>query len=150
MSAISHTFPKDIFFGFDSIFDALENPTRTTKQSQGYPPYNVIKKDDNNFLIEIAVAGFKREDISLILEKGELTIKGIQDRPDDNAYVHRGISSRQFERKFTLADTMVVLGADIADGLLLVGLENKIPEEDKPITINLGELSKSAKQLLLG
>lgn len=150
MNALSHTFPRDIFFGFDSIFDALENPT-TAKKSQGYPPYNVVKKDDTHFLIEIAIAGFKKDDISLTLEKGELTIKGEQAGHEDRAeYVHRGISSRQFVRKFTLADTMSVVGADIVDGLLLVGLENQIPEEDKPVTINLGELSKSAKQLLLG
>jgi molecular chaperone IbpA len=148
MNATTHTFPRDIFFGFDSIFDALEQPQ--TQRTQGYPPYNVVKKEENKFLIEIAVAGFKKDDITLTLEKGQLTIKGSQERPDPNEYIHRGISARQFERKFTLADTMVVLGADIVDGLLLVGLENVIPEEDKPTTINLGELSTGAKQLLLG
>ena len=100
--------------------------------------------------IEIAVAGFNKDDISLTLEKGDLTIEGHKHSEDRDDYVHRGISARKFIRKFTLSDTMVVVGADIVDGLLLVGLENQIPEEDKPQTIKLGELNKGAKKLLLG
>ena len=69
---------------------------------------------------------------------------------DTRDYAHRGISQRAFERSFTLADTLKVVGADIVDGMLVVILENNIPEEDKPQTINLGDLPKSAKKLLLG
>ena len=144
-------FPRDTFLGFDQLFNTLQNTTFETGRGQGYPPYNVIKRDDGHFLIEIAVAGFKKEDIDLTLEKGVLTIAGKkQSGTDTREYAHRGISQRAFERSFTLADTLKVVGADIVDGMLVVILENNIPEEDKPQTINLGDLPKSAKRLLLG
>ncbi|MBI33548.1 MAG: heat-shock protein [Gammaproteobacteria bacterium] len=154
MSNLAINFPRNTFFGFDSIFDQierLENSKPNFGRGQGYPPYNVIKKDDTHYLIEIAVAGFNKDDISLTLEKGELTIEGDAHHGEDKRdYTHRGISARKFIRKFTLSETMVVVGADIVDGLLVIGLENQIPEEDKPKTIKLGDLDKSAKQLLLG
>jgi molecular chaperone IbpA len=115
----------------------------------GYPPYNVIRKDDGHFLIEIAVAGFSKDDIDLTLEKGVLTVTGKKHSgADTRDYTHRGISQRGFERSFTIADTIKVIGADIVDGLLVIILENDIPEEDKPQTINLGSLNKAAKLLL--
>ena len=140
-------YQRDMIFGFDSLFDAINNP----QQQQSYPPYNVIKKGENHYFIEIAVAGFKSNDIDLTLEKGKLTVSGTKKLKDTaTEYVHKGISARDFSRTFTLADTIEVVGADIVDGLLLIGLENKIPEGDKPQTINLGEFSKKAKELLLG
>lgn len=140
-------YQRDLFFGFDDLFNSLNNP----KQQQSYPPYNVVKKDDNHYLIEIAVAGFKSNEINLTLEKGILTVTGTKDKLDTvDDYIHKGISSRDFTRSFTLAETIKVVGADIVDGVLLIGLENKIPEEDKPKTINLGEFTKKAKELLLG
>jgi len=143
------TFQRDLFFGFDELFNSLNNP----RQQQSYPPYNVIKKDDNHYLIEIAIAGFKSDEINLTLEKGILTVEGKHKEYDNNRndeYVHKGIGLRDFSRSFTLAETIKVVGADIVDGLLMIGLENNIPEEDKPQTINLGEFSKKAKELLLG
>jgi len=142
-----HNINPELFFGFDNLFDAINNP----QQQQSYPPYNVIKKGDNHYFIEIAVAGFKDDDINLTLEKGVLTVEGNKGTDSDTTeYVHKGISTRNFKRSFTLAETIKVVGADIVDGLLLIGLENEIPEEDKPQTINLGEFSKQAKKLLLG
>jgi len=139
-------FQRDLFFGFDSLFDSINTP----QKQQSYPPYNVIKKGDNHYFIEIAVAGFKDSDINLTLEKGVLTVEGTRPLTDTvTDYVHKGISNRDFTRSFTLADTIKVVGADIVDGLLLIGLENDIPEEEKPQTINLGEFSKKAKELLL-
>jgi len=147
MTTYSAGFPRDLFLGFDSLFDALNAPNTS---NQSYPPYNVIKKGDNHYFIEIAVAGFKDDDINLTLEKGILTVEGKKNEKSDEDYIHRGISNRTFTRTFTLADTIKVVGADIIDGLLLIGLENVIPEEDKPRTINLGEFTKSAKKILLG
>ena len=144
-----NTFPRDIFLGFDTLFDTLTRMETADRPKQSYPPYNVIKKDENHYLIEIAVAGFKNEDIDLTLEKGVLTIDGKKKAEDENDYVHKGISARNFKRSFTLAETIKVVGADVIDGMLLIGLENEIPEEDKPQTINLGEFTKSAKKLLL-
>ena len=152
MSNLAFNFPRDTFLGFDQLFETLStvpfNGT-TEARSTGYPPYNVIRKEDGHFLIEIAVAGFSKDDIDLTLEKGVLTVTG--NRPTankDREYAHRGISSRGFERQFTIADTVQVIGADIVDGLLVIALENNIPEEDKPQTINLGKLNKAAQALL--
>ena len=146
----THTFPRDLFLGFDSLFDTLHTFNESQQAKQSYPPYNVIKKDESHYLIEIAVAGFDNDDINLTLEKGVLTIEGKKQSEDENEYVHKGISARNFKRSFTLADTMQVVGADVINGMLYIGLENVIPEEEKPKTINLGEFSKSAKKLLLG
>ncbi len=140
-------FQRDLFFGFDDLFNSLNHP----QKQQSYPPYNVIKKGDNHYFIEIAVAGFKSSELDLTLEKGVLTVQGTKsDTIVDVNYIHNGISNRNFNRSFTLADTIKVVGADIIDGVLLIGLENRIPEEDKPQTINLGEFSEKAKELLLG
>ena len=144
-------FPRDTFLGFDTLFNTLQNTQVHDARGAGYPPYNVIKRDDGHFLIEIAVAGFSKEDIDLTLEKQVLTISGKKHSgTDTREYSHRGISTRAFERSFTLSDTLKVVGADIVDGMLVVILENDIPEEDKPQTINLGDLPKHAKKLLLG
>ena len=108
----------------------MQNTNLETVRGAGYPPYNVIKRDDGHFLIEIAVAGFKKEDIDLILEKGILTITGKKvSGLDTREYAHRGISQRAFERSFTLADTLKVVGASIAILLLVkkVDLSERCP-----------------------
>ena len=149
MSNLAFNFPRDTFLGFDQLFDTLSETPMDAARGTGYPPYNVIRKDDGHFLIEIAVAGFSKNDIDLTLEKGVLTVTGKKHTGQDKReYTHRGISQRGFERSFTIADTIKVIGADIVDGLLVVILENDIPEEDKPQTINLGSLNKAAKLLL--
>ena len=76
MTNLAFNFPRDTFLGFDQLFNTLQNTNLETVRGAGYPPYNVIKRDDGHFLIEIAVAGFKKEDIDLTLEKGVLTITG--------------------------------------------------------------------------
>ena len=148
MSNLAFNFPRDTFLGFDQLFNTLTEINPDVARGSGYPPYNVIKKDDGHFLIEIAVAGFSKHDIDLTLEGGVLTVTGNKKTgTDKREYTHRGISARGFERAFTLADTIKVIGADIVDGLLIIILENNIPEEDKPQTINLGALS-AAQSLL--
>ena len=149
MSNLAFNFPRDTFLGFDQLFNTLTEINPDVARGSGYPPYNVIKKDDGHFLIEIAVAGFSKHDIDLTLEGGVLTVTGNKKTgTDKREYTHRGISARGFERAFTLADTIKVIGADIVDGLLVIILENNIPEEDKPQTIHLGALSPVAKSLL--
>ena len=149
MSNLAFNFPRDTFLGFDQLFNTLTEINPDVARGSGYPPYNVIKKDDGHFLIEIAVAGFSKHDIDLTLEGGVLAVTGNKKTgTDKREYTHRGISARGFERAFTLADTIKVIGADIVDGLLVIILENNIPEEDKPQTINLGALS-AAQSLLL-
>lgn len=124
--------------GFDNIFDELQ---RVTTQRDNYPPYNVLKIDEDHFTIEVAVAGFQEGDISITVEKNILTIKGEQaikvykEDELEPEYLHRGISSRNFARTFTLADHVEVVGAKAENGILKIELERQVPEEQKPKTI---------------
>tara|TARA_Y100001951_G_scaffold42592_1_gene33747 strand:+ start:179 stop:652 length:474 start_codon:yes stop_codon:yes gene_type:complete len=118
--------------GYDSMFDRLFNvPTETA--SGGYPPYNIRKVDDYNYVIEIALAGFSENDIEVEVADGTLTVRSKEDTDgNDTSYVHRGIAKRMFIRKWTLSDDMVVQGADFLNGLLNIKLEKVVPEEKKP------------------
>jgi len=121
--------------GFDNIFDELQRVTSQNRDN--YPPYNVIKHSDDQFSIELAVAGFHDGDIDVEVEANQLTIKGEQTQNLDDLlkeieYLHRGISARNFVRTFTLADHVEVTNALVANGILTVSLERKIPEEKKP------------------
>jgi len=121
--------------GFDNIFDELQRVTSQTRDN--YPPYNVIKHTDDQFSIELAVAGFHDGDIDVEVESNQLTIKGEQRQNLDDLlkeieYLHRGISARNFVRTFTLADHVEVTNALVANGILTISLERKIPEEKKP------------------
>ena len=121
--------------GFDNIFNELQRVTSQTRDN--YPPYNVIKHSDDKFSIELAVAGFNDGDITVEVESNQLTIKGEQTQCLDDLvkeieYLHRGISARNFVRTFTLADHVEVTNALVANGILTISLERKIPEEKKP------------------
>ena len=132
---------RPVTVGFDPIFDHFErmfdNDTLMTP-SVNYPPYNIVKIDAENFNIELAVAGFGKTDISITKEKEVLLIEGSKENlNEDTEYVHRGLSGRTFTRKFTLADDIVIAGADMKDGILNVSLKRVIPEEDKPVEIKI-------------
>lgn len=121
--------------GFDSILDEL---LRTTSQQTTYPPYNVIKLNDDHFTIELAVAGFKEGEIDLSVERNMLTITGVNETHGESVsreYLHRGISARNFTRTFTLAEHVKVEGAIMRDGILAVDLIRIIPEDQKPKSI---------------
>ena len=119
--------------GFDSLFDRI--PT-VAQQDNGYPPYNIRKEDDYNFVIEIALAGFSEKDVEVELTENVLHIRSLGEKGKQNLdtpdYVHRGIANRSFSRKFTLADDIVVRGAEFQNGLLNITLERVIPDEKKP------------------
>jgi molecular chaperone IbpA len=118
--------------GFDSIFNDAER--RFANQIQtNYPPYNVLKHDDDHFEIEVAVAGFDREDISIEVDQNHLTIKGERLKDDDaSKYLHRGLAARDFERSFTLAEHIIVGDAELTNGILRVKLTREVPEALKP------------------
>lgn len=117
--------------GFDRIFDNFEN--RYQNSATNYPPYNVLKHDDNNFEVEIAVAGFDKEDISIEVDQDQLIIKGHRPKDDDaSKYLHRGLAARDFERVFTLAEYMEVGDAELTNGILSVKLTRIVPEALKP------------------
>ena len=118
--------------GFDTMFDRLMNFS-PTQQESGYPPYNIRKVDDYNYVIEIALAGFSERDIEVEVADGVLSVRSKEDKDTAEAeYVHRGIARRSFARKWTLSDDMIVNGAEFQNGLLNINLEKVVPEEKKP------------------
>ena len=125
--------------GFDELFDHFNNTLEyTVKQQTSYPPYNINKIDDLNYQIEMALAGFNRNDIEIKSALSQLTIKSVEnDDKEEKETLHRGISKRKFSRTFTLAEDIKVNGAELKDGMLLVDLEKIVPEEKKPRTIDI-------------
>lgn len=124
------------FIGFDRVLDRMQ--AQTPGQSNNYPPYNIIKLNDEEFVIEIALAGFNEDEIEIEVKDGVLTVQGSKEEAVKTEYLHKGISARQFKRTFTLSDTIVVGGADYVNGILYIELENVIPEEKKPRKIAIG------------
>lgn len=127
--------------GFDRMFDTFE--TRFAQQlNNNYPPYNVIKSGEDSYHIELAVAGFRKDEIKVEVSQDILTIYGERNRDAENdiQYMHRGLSARDFVRQFQLAEHMVVKGAQIQDGLLLIEIERIIPEEKKARLIDIVEV----------
>ena len=122
--------------GFDQMFNELE---RVTKQTTNYPPHNILKIDDNNFVIQLAVAGFDQGDIDLQVEGQVLTIKGSTDKDNQYGaeYLIQGISMRDFERTFTLAEHVEVKSASVTNGILSIELERIIPVEKMPKKIDI-------------
>ena len=125
--------------GFDSLFDHFNNTLEyTVKQQTSYPPYNINKIDDLNYQVEMALAGFGKDDIEIKYANNQLTIKSVDsDDKVEKETLHRGISKRKFSRTFTLAEDMKVNGAELKDGMLLIELEKIVPEEKKPRTIDI-------------
>ena len=140
------------FVGFDQLFDRLASfDAKETLRPTTYPPYNIVKKDEYKYEIELAVAGISAKDINIEHnpETSVLTVEGSKGGTEDN-YLHKGIAERNFVRTWTLADNVEVTGADLNDGLLKVELERIVPEAKRPKTIKIGtkNVSKSEKQLL--
>jgi molecular chaperone IbpA len=135
------------FVGFERIADRVSTATKLASV-QKYPPYNIIRTDDNSYMLELAVAGLSEEDIEIELHDGVLIIKNTNVIVDDKEtnYIFKGIANRNFERKFTLADTIQVNEVTLDQGILRVYLTNVIPEEKKPKKI---PISKSSEKQLL-
>lgn len=115
--------------GFDRLLRLMDAPA----QVPGYPPYNIEKTGDETYRLTMAVAGFRPEDLNLVVEDNTLTISGRVAAPNGQSEVlYRGIAGRSFERRFVLADHIVVEGAELRDGLLHVGLQRVVPEALKP------------------
>ena len=145
-------YPRNAFLGFDHIFDQLENIHNHAKDT--YPPHNVVKYDNMNYDIELAVAGFNQDHIDIEVKDHVLTITG--DRPqrrDPDSYVHKGISARRFKKSYRLSEYTEVTGAKMMDGILTVRLEVILPEEKRPRKIEIGKFNEvindnSTKELL--
>ena len=131
-------FPRNAFLGFDHLFDELERVTNHAKDS--YPPHNVVKYDDMKYIIQLAIAGFSKDDIDIELKDHVLSIKGDRaDNRDQEQYVHKGISDRKFFKSFRLSEYAEVSGADMKDGILTVSIEVVLPEKMRPQKINIGK-----------
>ncbi len=123
--------------GFDRVFNDLQNYVENNTQSSGFPPYNIRKEGEYNFTIEMALAGFGKKDIEVEVAENTLTIKSVKENEDDTDQLYRGISYRKFNRKFTLADDIVVNDAKLENGMLLIDLERVVPEAKKPRLITI-------------
>lgn len=119
--------------GFDRYFNAPSH------QNGNYPPHNIVKYDDTHYGIEVAVAGFSKEEITVEVDQDQLTITGIKsiNANEEKEYLHRGLAARDFEQTFTLAEYMNVLGAEVKDGMLKIQIERIIPEALKPRSIEI-------------
>jgi molecular chaperone IbpA len=140
--------PRSLFVGFDSLFDELERIHSSARSNDNYPPHNVVKIDEEKFLIELALAGFKKEDIQVEVKDGILKIKGEMSN-DEREFVYKGISSRKFEKSFRLSEFVVIDGADLKDGILVVYARVELPEEKRPRKIEIGSAGASTKKQFL-
>ena len=126
-------------FGLDNIFQAMEQFNH--QPNQKYPPYNIVKTD-TTYVLEFALAGWKMDELSAVLEKNVLTVSG--KKPEDEStedVIHRGIANRSFRSQFTIGDSVQIKDADLTDGLLTINMDIVIPEEDKPRTIDINSAS---------
>jgi molecular chaperone IbpA len=129
--------------GFDRLFDMLED-SATGQAQENYPPFDLIKTGENDYRIQLAVAGFKPDEIDITAQQNVLIVTGRKNEnggEDGADFIYRGIATRSFERRFGLADHIQVKGADLKDGLLLIELVREIPEAMKPKKINIGGVS---------
>ncbi|MEM7358963.1 MAG: Hsp20 family protein [Pseudomonadota bacterium] len=123
--------------GFDRFGSLLDAAFQTEKTSAGYPPYNIEVVEENSYAITIAVAGFKQSELDIQVENGVLTVRGKKEKSDEGRFLHQGIATRSFERKFNLADHIEVTNADLQDGLLSINLLKEVPEAMKPKSISI-------------
>ena len=127
--------------GFDRLFDLLENSTRVDA-SEGYPPFDIERESEDSYRITLAVAGFRPDEIEIVAHNNQLTVSGRKaEEKDEGRYLHRGIATRAFERRFQLADFVQVQSADFDNGLLRIALKREVPEAMKPRRIAIGGAS---------
>ena len=142
--------PRSLFVGFDGLFEDLErihNSARTG--TDNYPPHNIVRVDEENFIIELAVAGFAESDLSIEVKDGILKVSGSTGDDSDRDYAYKGISSRKFEKSFRLSEFVVIDGADLENGILVVYARVELPEERRPRKIEIGSAGASKKKQFL-
>lgn len=162
MTFVKDVFGRDLFKDFDKLYVGFDDQFNKlakihddlTKNIPNYPPYNIKKTGDNTYVIEIAVAGFAKQDIEIELADGKMLVKGnVQSQEADDMFLFKGIANRAFTRSFALDDHIEVKDAEMINGMLKVFLERIIPEHKKPKKIEVKEPSetktKKTKQELL-
>lgn len=153
MTGLTQLFPRSSFVGFDHLFNELDHVARHANDH--YPPHNILKTGDTDYLIELAVAGFTRDELTIEVKDRTLTISG-EHVSKGREYIHRGISTKKFKRTFRLSEYVQVNGADLVDGILAIELKYVVPEEMRPRKITIGHyedntndtLNTDTKQLL--
>jgi molecular chaperone IbpA len=125
--------------GFDRLFDLLDSASGVDSGVPGYPPYNIERLGENEYRITMAVAGFAEDELKIDVKEQTLNVKGEKKADEkDGQYLHRGIATRAFDRRFQLADHVEVKGAELKDGLLHIDLVRNVPERLKPRTVAIG------------
>ncbi len=125
--------------GYDNLASILDRMADVDNEATTYPPYNIERLTENEYRITMAVAGFGKEDVEIEVNENTLSIRGKKKAADtERTFLHRGLASRAFERRFQLADDVEVRGADVRDGLLSIDLEREVPERLKPRIIQIG------------
>ena len=158
MTYIKDVFGRDMFAGFDKVFVGFDDQFNKlakihddlAKNIPNYPPYNIKKTDENKYVIEIAVAGFARQDVEIELDGDKMVVKGSthsDDKDSTENFLFKGISNRAFTRTFALDDQVEVKGAEMLNGMLKIALERIIPEHKKPKKIEI-KPDSNTKQLL--
>jgi molecular chaperone IbpA len=133
-SAATNVFNDPFFVGWNPTITRIDNAAKTNTGT--FPPYNVRKIDEDAFVIELAIAGYNNESVSVTEHNGTLIVEG--DKPEDTEeYLHKGISSRKFRRTFSLGEYIVVKSANVSNGILYIDVNREIPEEKKPKTIKV-------------
>ncbi|MEE2525837.1 Hsp20 family protein [Hyphobacterium sp. HN65] len=138
--------------GFDRLANMIDSASKTDP-SAGFPPYNIEQLGEDDYRIELAVAGFGEEDLSVEVHENVLTISGRKEAKSDEDgpnYIYRGIAERAFERRFHLADHVVVDTAELKNGLLSVSLRREVPESAKPRRIAIGQTSGKSRKVIEG
>jgi molecular chaperone IbpA len=134
------SFPRSHFIGFDHVWSEIERLSEMA-DNKLYPPHNVVKHDETNFSIELALAGYSKDSLTIEVKDGILVVSGDGRRSEDGEvereYLHRGISAKKFTRTFRLSEHVVVDGADFIDGLLVIDLRVEVPEEKRPRKIDI-------------
>jgi len=132
--------------GFDRLFDMLESGLPGAS-SDTYPPFDLVREDEDHHSINLAVAGFRPDEIEVVAQQNQLVVSGRKPENDNTQYIHRGIATRNFERRFALADYVQVRNANLSDGLLSIELVREIPEAVKPRKIEIGGRVNNQHQL---
>ena len=135
MTGVQSLFPRSSFVGFDHLLSELDYVAKHS--SDNYPPHNILKTGDHDYLIELAVAGFSKDELNIEVKDRTLTVTG-EHVSKGREYIHRGISTKRFKRTFRLSEHVKVNGADLVDGVLSVELKYEIPEEMRPRKITIG------------
>ena len=145
MTGVTSLFPRSSFVGFDHLLNELDHVARHANDH--YPPHNILKTGETDYLIELAVAGFSREELSIEVKDRTLTIIG-EHVSKGREYIHRGISTKKFKRTFRLSEHVQVHGADLKDGVLSVELKYVVPEELRPRKIEIGHYEEKANDTI--